>query len=363
MGKHYTRPEGENKRVVTVSSKKRLWIVVAVGILAAAAAGAIYVHHLRRPLPPMAGASASAPPDLISLLPPGAPVVAYIDVAALRKLQNSPLAAMLGLVGPDPKQDRDYRDFVAGTGFDYTRDLDTAAIALWPTALLTPNGGLGANQALAVADGRFDQAKIEAYALRTGELTMRGTQKIYVVPGNPATSFRFLSATRILLTTGETLSILAPVRSAKENEAMRARIKRVAGAPIFAAARTDMLPPTFYDSFKNAPQLETLARSVRGLTLAGQPQGDRIDMALDAECDSLPHAAELATLIDTFRMFGAVALSDPKTRGQITKEQAAFLAALESQVKVRHQDHWVRMTLAVTPEMLGVTNSTHAELR
>ena len=47
----------------------------------------------------------------------------------------------------------------------------------------------------------------------------------------------------------------------------------------------------------------------------------------------------------------------------MTKEQAAFLAALASQVKVTHQDHWVRMTLAVTPEMLGLTNSTHAELR
>jgi hypothetical protein len=346
---------------VTVARRTRVWIVLAAGILAALAAGAIFVHHVRRPLPPIA--SASAPPDLMSLLPPGAPVVAYIDVAALRKLQNSPLAAMLGLVGPDPKQDRDYREFVAGTGFDYTRDLDTAAIAVWPTALLAPRGGLGTNQALAVADGRFDQAKIDAYALRSGKLTMRGTQKIYVVPGSPATSFSFLSATRILLTSGETLSLLAPAGSAKENDAMRARIKRVAAAPIFAAARTDMLPPTFYDSFKNAPQLETLARSVRGLTLAGEPQGDRIDMALDAECDSLSHAAELATLLDTFRIFGGVALSDPKTRGQMTKEQAAFLAALASQVKVTHQEHWVRLTLAVTPEMLGVTNSTHAELR
>jgi hypothetical protein len=346
-----------------VSNKKRAWIVAAAAVLAAAATTAIYVDHQRRPLPPISGASASAPPDLISLLPPGAPVVAYVDVAALRKLRNSPLAAMLGLVGPDPQQDRDYQQFVTGTGFDYTRDLDTAAVAIWPTALLTPNGGLGTNQALAIADGRFDQAKIEAYALRTGKATMHGTEKIYVVPGSPATSFGFLSPTRILLTTGETLDVPGPVASAKGNDAMRARIKRVAGAPIFAAARTDLLPPTFYDSLKNAPQLETLARSVRGLTLAGQPQGDRIDMALDAECDSLPHAAELATLIDTFRMFGGVALSDPKTRRQMTKEQAVFLAALASQVKVTHQDHWVRLSLAVTPEMLGVTNPTHAELR
>jgi hypothetical protein len=56
-------------------------------------------------------------------------------------------------------------------------------------------------------------------------------------------------------------------------------------------------------------------------------------------------------------------LSDPKMRGQMTKEQAAFLAALAGQVKVTHQDHWVRMTLAVTPEMLGVSDATHAQLR
>jgi hypothetical protein len=346
-------------------STKRAWLAAVGGmvLLAAVAAGAFYLHQLRRPLPPITGASASAPPDLMSLLPENAPVVAYIDVAALRKLQNSPLAAMLGLMGPDPKQDRDYQQFVSGTGFDYTRDLDRTSIAVWPTALLTPRGGLGSNQALAVADGRFDQAKIEAYALRTGKLTLRGTQQIYVVPGNPATSFCFLSPTRILLTTGETLSLLAPVPRSKENEAMRARIRRVAGAPIFAAARTDILPPSVYDSFQNAPQLETLARSVKGLTLAGEPQGDRLNLALDAECDSLPHAAELATLIDTFRMLGAVALSDPKTRRSLTKEQAALVAALASQIKVTHQDRWVRLTLLMTPQMLGVTNPTHAQLR
>lgn len=334
--------------------------MVAVLVLAAAAAGALYYHHLRRPLPP---ASAGPAPDIMSQLPPGAPVVAYIDVAALRKLQNSPLAAMLGLAGANPQEDREYQAFVRDTGFDYARDLDVAAIAVWPTSLVTPNGGIGSNQVYTIADGRFDRAKIEAYALRTGRISTRGTQTIYVVPGDPPTSFTFLSAGRIELATGETLSTPASTPGSSENDAMRARIKRVAGAPIFAVARTDTLPKNFYDAFKNSPQLETLARSVKGLTLAGQPQGDRVDLALDAECDSLAHATEIATLLDTFRMFGTVALSDPKTRKQMTKEQAAFLAALMSQVKVRHQDNWVRLTLAVTPQMLGLSNSTHAELR
>ena len=73
--------------------------------------------------------------------------------------------------------------------------------------------------------------------------------------------------------------------------------------------------------------------------------------------------ARLPTLLDTFRMLGSLALSDPNTRRQMTKEQAAFLAALASQVKVTHQDTWVRLTLAVTPEMLGLPNPTHAALR
>jgi hypothetical protein len=297
------------------------------------------------------------------VLSSGAPVMAYIDVAALRKLQDSPLAAMLGLAGGDPQQDREYQAFVRDTGFDYTRDLDAAAIAMWPASLTAPKGGLGNNVVLAIADGRFDQEKIKAYALRTGKQGVWLTQVFYTVPGDPPVSFSFLSPTHIEMTDTPGMPFVVPASDKAESDAMRGRIKRVAGAPIFAVARTDTLPPSFFDAFRNSPQLETLARSVKGLTLAGQPQGDRIDLALDAECDSLPHAAEISTLLDTFRMFGSVALSDPKTRRQMTKEQAAFLAALASQVKVTHRDHWVRLSLAVTPEMLGLPNSTHAELR
>ena len=107
---------------------------------------------------------------------------------------------------------------------------------------------------------------------------------------------------------------------------MQGRIKRVAGAPIFAVARTDRLPASFYAGFKNSPQLEQLARSIRGLTLAGQPSGNDVNVALDAECDSMTNAIKISTLIDTFRMVGSMALHDPKMRGQMTREQAVFLS-------------------------------------
>jgi hypothetical protein len=134
---------------------------------------------------------------------------------------------------------------------------------------------------------------------------------------------------------------------------MQARVKSVAGAAIFAVARTDRLPASFYGSFKNSPQLDQLARSIRGLTLAGQPTGDDVNVALDAECDSITNAIKISTLLDTFRMVGSMALHDPKMRGQMTRQQAVFLASALSQTKITHQDKFVRLALRISPDMLG----------
>src|SRR5580700_5720840 len=192
---------------MAMSSTTRAWIVVAillVGLLGGAAA--LYFWH-NRPLPPIVstvpGAPAAAPPsDILSELPPDAPVVAYIDAASLRSLQNSPLAAALGLASPGPQADRDYANFVRDTGFDYTRDLDHAAIAVWPAGVGTPDNVLGEDRVLAIADGRFDQQKIKAYALRTGKEIAGGPQPAYEVPGNPLVCLTFLSPTRIALASG-----------------------------------------------------------------------------------------------------------------------------------------------------------------
>ncbi len=342
-----------------ISSAKRAWIVVAALFLLIAAALAFFYYRQQGPLPALPGVTNNPgpPPDILSQLPADAPVIGYIDAAALRKLQNSPLAAVLGLTSPGPEADRDYAEFVRDTGFDYTRDLDHAALAYWPVSFGAPDNALGEDRVLAIADGRFDQQKIEAYALRTGKLAVRGAQSVYEVPGNPPISMAFLSSTRIVLAGGRNASdLIASVGSAGTvalDSAMQSRIKRVAGAPIFAVARTDQLPAGFYANFKNSPQLEHLARSIRAMTLAGQPSGNNINLALDAECDSMKNAFEISTLLDTFRMVGSMALYDPKMRAQMTKQQAAFLAALINQVKVVHQDKWVRLSLQITPEMLG----------
>lgn len=335
-----------------LSSTKRAWIAVAVIFGLACVCGGVYLYRERRPLP---AASAGQAPDILGQLPADAPVVAYVDVAALRAQKGSALLSALGLDAPLVGADRDYEEFVRNTGFDYTKDLDRAATALWPAALGNTTNALGQNRVLAIALGRFDEQKIKGYALRTGKSAMRGTRLIYDVPGNPPVSFEFLEPTRIALASGiHTDDLLADLHSAPRDPAMQARIQRVAGAPIFAVARADHLPESFYTNFKNAPQLEGLARSVRGLTLAGQPDGENIKIVLDAECDSITSARQLATILSGFRMLGSMVLSNPKTLRQIPREQAAFLQAVIRKVNVTHQDNWVRITLDITPEMLGV---------
>jgi hypothetical protein len=360
---------------VPLSSAKRAWIVIAVVLLCLLGAGVAYYFWQARPLPPIVSTVpgvpiAGPPPDILSQLPADAPVVAYIDAASLRTLQNSRFAAALGLASPGPQADRDYATFVRETGFDYTRDLDHAAIAAWPASFGTPENVLGEHRVLAIADGRFDQQKIRAYALRTGKEIPHGSQPVYEVPGNPPVSFTFLSPTRIALAGGRNpTDLLARVNpnassASTRGPAMQSRIQRVAGAPVFAVARTDRLPQSIYASLHNSPQLEQIARSVQAITLAGQPDRDNLKLTIDAECDALKNAVQLAFLLETGKMAGSMALSDPRTRRQMTKEQFMFVSALINRATINHQNKIVRLTLEITPDMLATAPpkpaATHA---
>jgi len=140
---------------------------------------------------------------------------------------------------------------------------------------------------------------------------------------------------------------------------MQARIDRVAGAPLFAVARTDHLPDSIYTSFQNSPQLLGYIRSIKAITLAGLPQGNNLVLTIDGQCDSMKNAVEIATLLNGFRMMGSVALKDPKERGNMTKQQADFLSELLAKLRVTPQDQWVRLSISLTPKMLAGATSSH----
>jgi len=353
---------------VPLSSAKRALIVIAVVLLCLIGAGVAYYFWQARPLPPIVTTvpgvpAAGPPPDILSQLPADAPVVAYIDAASLRTLQNSPLAAALGLASPGPQADRDYASFVRDTGFDYTRDLDHAAIAFWPGSFGNSPKDIDANRALAIADGRFDQQKIWGYLDRgpvvAGVVAPESPGSVRVVSGDPTISFEFLSPTRIALASGDRDDMVRKLADiylkhyGTRDSAMQSRIRRVGGAPMFAVARTDRLPQSIYAPLHNSPQLEQIARSVQAITLAGQPDRDNLKITIDAECDALKNAVQLAFLLETGKMAGSMALSDPHTRRQMTPEQYVFLQALLARATINHQNKLVRVTLQITPDMLS----------
>lgn len=342
---------------MALSSTKRALIALAIILVLLVAGGVWYVLRMHRHMPV---ANGGPPPGLMNMLPGDAPVLSYLDVAALRKIQTLPLGVALGFESPGPQTDHDYAEFVRQTGFDYSRDLDQAAIAFWPATPDPTPAGTAQDRALAIADGRFDVEKIKAYAERAGgKPVLRGTQAVYEVPGAPPVAFEFLSPTRLAIASGPNPSALLDFSSpAPRDAATQASIERVAGAPLFAVARMDHLPPNFYASMHNSPQLEKFVRSIQSLALAGKPDGNQFDVTLEAQCDSMTGAAALAAQLDLLRMVGAMALADPHTRRQMTREQSDLLEALIHQAKVTHQDKWARLSLVITPEMLGVPHAS-----
>lgn len=330
---------------MTLTSTQRTWIALGIILCLAGAGLGFYFYRAHRPLP---GSSAGVAPELLNQLPADAPALAYFDLSDLR---TSPVVLKIAAMA-ETQEDPEYKRFARDTGFDYARDLDRVGLAFWPGH--SPQFPL--DRAVILADGRFDRQKIDAYIAADPSIH-RGPGQFAELPPLPGFSkreFGFVAPGRIAYTAGT--EIAASVQSegiARTNQALEPLIQRVAGAPIFAVARTDNLPESLYASFKSSPQLEHFARSIRGIAFAGKPDGDRLHLVLDAECDSMKNAIAIAAQLEIFRMFGSAALADPRNRRQMDKQQAALAQALLTQIQVNHQDVWVRLTLDVTPEMFA----------
>jgi hypothetical protein len=180
---------------------------------------------------------------------------------------------------------------------------------------------------------------------------------VYQALGDPPVSFEFFSPTRVILASGPGAAshLLAAAGSGAATSArdplVQSLASHVGGAPFFAVARADAIPADIYSSLGQS-QAGSAVKNIQGVTLAGQPQADRLDLVLDARCDSMTSALQVSTLLGGLRVFGSLALSDPKTKKQLGKEQAALYEAILAQVQLHQQENWVRLALSVTPEML-----------
>ena len=330
------REDGKSKTM-----KKPVIVVLCLVVVVLAAAGYYFLRAGRPAKDSMPGTA----PTILSQLPPQAPYVIYADLAGLR---NSAFLNRLIALIPTPNEDPDYLEFVRSTGFDYTRDLDRAAIAIYPTTPLPT--------VVILADGRFDQQKITSYALRTGKAEERDGHSTYVLPASTPggeVTIRFISADRIQLVSHPQGGTVATADASDPTAApMKERITRVAGSPLFAVVRMDAVPK---DAVIGSFRIDAITGSMQGvkwLTLSASPSQQNLNVALQGECESTLQATQLNLALGFLRTMARAYLSDKNTRKQFTPQGADALTKLVKQADISTTGNRLQLSVSLSPEIL-----------
>jgi hypothetical protein len=335
------------------SSGKRALVAVCI-LIAVVAAAAFYI--VRSSHRPVSLTKPGTQPDLLSLLPGDAPILAYIDFTALRASSLGPTLASFS----DPSHlDPDYAKFIRETGFDYTRDLDRLAFAAWPRSTAVAKGGnpQPPNIALlAVAQGRFNRAKIVAYVQRNGKVSRQGANDVYDISSSstsPQILLTFLSNDRIAISQGVPLdSAIAAANHPAPNPDLARRTARTAGSAMFAVARaSDLATVSAIPELQTGPIRKSID-TIQILTLSGQPDADKLTFSAEGQCDSLPHALQLVLTLQGLRFLGQAAVASAKSKNQMSAADAATLESVLSSAVVSRSQNFVRIKVELNATAL-----------
>jgi hypothetical protein len=287
--------------------------------------------------------------ELLSLLPTDTSAVGFLD---LQQLRNSPFLAQVMLWAPQPAPDGDYAQFIQATGFDYERDLDRLGVAL--------NRQSGTDSVFAVAEGRFDRKKIEAYAERFGSLKTADGKTLFAVPINGSERkayFTFLRDDRIAWANDSSYFFQHPPRG--EPQEWRDHFSRVAGTPLFVILRQDAVSAEALAQAPGgfrSPQLAALLSQLQWITISGKPDGNILRVVIDGETVTEATARQLKELLSGLVVLAQMGLNDVKTRKQLDPDlRQGYLDLLQSadiQQVDRGTGKSVRVILDVTPKLL-----------
>lgn len=292
--------------------------------------------------------------SLLSVMPADACAVLFADLAELR---HSPFAAEFYNWLPKNQTDADYARFLRETDFDYERDLDRAAMAVIKNH--------GDSKLFAIAEGRFDRKKIEAYAAQSGTRENRSGREIFTVllsDNGRRVSFTFLSKEQIAITDAEDLSaVLRPPPDTADAREWRQRFTRMAGSPIFAVIRQDAggasaLAAQTPGGFQS-PQLSALLDQLQWITLAGKPQDNALRVVAEGECVTEQTTRQLADLLNGILVLAQAGLSGPQTRQQLDPAVRDAYLELIKGASVSRLDRGdtksVRVLFDITPKLLA----------
>jgi len=324
------------------------WLLGALA-LGAVAALLVYQHWKTRDL--NAGRE-----GMLALMPEEASAVIYADFAELR---SSPFFAQLLKWAPEPTVDRDYAQFLQSTGFNYERDLDRVALAV--------HHQQQNSTVFAVAEGRFDRKKIEAYASQFGSLKTADGKTLFAVPlreTNRKAYFTFLRSDRIAWSNDSSDFFQQPRSDASKT--WREHFSRVAGTPVFAVLRQEGGDGTMLAAQApgnlHSPQLATLLAQLQWISMSAKPEGNLLRVAVEGECLSESTEHQLKDLLSGLVVLAQMGLSDPKTRKELDPGlREGYLELLQSadiQQVDRGTSKTVRVVFDVTPKVLESAGMT-----
>jgi len=295
---------------------------------------------------------------LLSAMPTDASAVLFAD---LNELRRSPFAAELYNWIPKNQADAEYAQFLRATGFDYERDLDRVAIAVFKDK--------NESKLFAIAEGRFDRQKIEGYASQSGTRETHSGREIFSVTLKESArkvSFAFLNKNEMAFTDAPDLApFLAPPRNSADARDWQERFARVAGSPVFAIMRQDAAAGSALASQTpggfQSPQLSMLLNQLQWISLAAKLEEGAVRIVAEGECTNEQTSRQLSDLLSGMLVLARAGLNGPQTRQQLDPQiRDAYLEMIKS-ADVSRLDRGetksVRLMLDVASKFLSAVSS------
>jgi hypothetical protein len=220
--------------------------------------------------------SNSSAADLVARLPRGEATVVYIDASALQE------AGLLDLLaGAGVTEETDYQEFVAESGFDYTRDLDSVLASFYES------------DTFLLVRGRFDWGRLVGYVESRNGNCHNGFCRM---KGNlPDRNISFFAVTPFVL--GMAVSVddwAALVLHSVQRESPLAQVPE---QPVWVTlsgpmlSRSDWLP-------SGARSFASAMSEAERVTLALSPSGTDFEARLSVDCRTPAQAARLAARLE-----------------------------------------------------------------
>ncbi len=289
--------------------------------------------------------------ELLARLPGDSTSVVYLD---LNDLRGSAFLSRILAWAPHPPADEEYTKFVQVTGFNYERDLDRVGISF--------SGTPQHPKSMAIAEGRFDQKKIEAYSGHDGALKTAAGKTIYAVNlSNPPRTiyFSFLRGDQVAVCNDASCFFQPSGKNLSADE-WSEHFQRLAGTPLFVVMRQDSALLSELSQRTpggwRSPQLATLLGQLQWVCLGVKPDGDQLRVVAEGESSNETIIRQLNDLLGGLLILAQAGLDDPKASKQLDPKLREAYSTLLKTAEVQKQDRGttqsVRLILEVTPQLL-----------